>query len=232
MEDKQLEPGVEEQAVEAAEPQPSHEDLVKEIERKEAEIQRLQGVLKAEQKRGVSRVELEALTSKIDSLQEWNAEIFDDLAARIGGEYDEPKPTKKSYKQALEDRRKVQSPPDPDAQAFFDYIKGEGLSVDDDIVQEAAANKGPREALMHLKEKMKEQSKTEIETLAEKKANDLLGPKLRVAIEAELKAMGLTASGVGAPSAQSTSDEDFLNLYSAGKSDDHVRARKIMQGMT
>ena len=206
MEDKQVELGAEEtqQAVETTEPQPSLEELRQAVEAKETEIRRLQGILRKEQSKGVTKAELESITKRIDSLQEWNAEVFDDLARRLDSSYEEPQQVRKSYKQTLEEQKKASTPvSDPTVDAFFDYMTEQGLSLDDDVVKDALGDvespNPPKVALKNLKEKMKTKQMSDVEKMVETKAEE----KARSLMETKLKELGLTSEGVGAPSAPS-----------------------------
>ena len=208
--DTQVEPTVPTEKVEPEklEPQePTVEGLTQEIERKEGEIQRLQGITRDLQRRGVPKEAIDALHTKIDGLQEWVATVMDDLANRIGGEYEEPKPSRKSYSEQLKERKTQEKPPpaqptDPEVMKFVKYVDSQGLDYDDSLVQEAVAeDRTPQEALKYLKDKVKNQSQTEIDKRAEDKA--------KLIVEQKLKEMGITATGPLGPSAPARSWQDL-----------------------
>jgi len=209
---------------EVAAPQQTTEELQQEIVRKEEVIKQLKGSLKAAQERGVPKEELTTLHKRIDDMQEWYATVSDDLARRISGEEDESKPVRKTYSQQLEDKRKEAKPKeeaelDPDVQEFVDYMHGQELKVDDPIVQEAlmindTEYRPPKEALKYLKDKVKGQTQTEVDKLADAKA--------KIIVEQTLKDLGYTVSGASGPSAPATTwrektPEEKLLLGVSGK---------------
>lgn len=192
---------VETDQTEARETQPTVDELRQEIDRKEKVIQNLRKDIKGLQRQGGSKADIEALGKRLDSQEEFLAQALDDLAGRLGGEYEE-KPQRRSYREELENRRKSQPKEevDPAAQRFFDYLTDEGLDFDDDMVQETIKDtKTPQEALKVMKAKVKEMNQQEVEKLAEKKADE----KLQAALEAKLKEMGLTTTGSNTPSGSS-----------------------------
>jgi len=213
MEETQVLEGVEGQSTES---KPSEiEGLRQSVQQKEAEIKRLQGILKAEQKRGVSKAELGAITQRLDSQEEWLAEALDDLARRQGDSYEEPRQERKSYKQSLEEKRqaKPSQTEDPEVRAFFDYIDEQGLDIEDSIVKDAVGDdRPPKQALKFLKEKMKEKEMSEIEAKSEE--------KIRLGVEQKLKDLGLTAEGVAAPSAPA---KDLKSMGKLGVYAEHFR---------
>jgi len=215
--DAQVEPEKQAEAEPEVQPQPTIEELIQEIEtrkqedaRKEAEIKRLQGISRDLQKRGISQETVDALGKKIDDMQEWYATVSDDLAGRIAGEsFEEQKPSKKSYREQLNDKRAAAKPAEtkvaPEVQKFINYLDGQGLDFEDPLVKEAIADKdgnerSPQEALKYLKTKVKDQAQPEIDKLAEEKA--------KIMVEQKYKELGLTVLGAGAPSAPATSWRD------------------------
>ena len=136
----------------AVEPEVSIEDLKKEIERKESEIKRLQGISKDLQKRGIPKEELDALTQRIDGIEELHATMMDYLVEHLGEPVEEePTPTKKTYRQQLDERRAIQRvgkrETDPDVSRFINYVDGQGLEHNDPLVLEAVGeDRTPQEA--------------------------------------------------------------------------------------
>ena len=198
---------------EATEPvaQPSIEELLKvvegnkqEIERKETQIKTLQGSLKAAQQRGAPKEDIDALHKKIDDMQDWTASALDDVVKRVSGEEIDEKPSRKSYRQTLDERRKEpksEEKADPDVQKFIGYLHSQGLEYDDPLVQEAVADdRMPQEALKYLKGKSEEKNQTVIDERAGEIAKNML--------EQKLKELGLTAPGAGEPSGPSTAWRD------------------------
>jgi len=194
--------------------QPTVEELQKqlsearqEIERKEGVLQQTKRELKEARQRGASRAEIEALGKRIESQEEWLAGALDDLATRLTGDYEEPKPSRKSYKQELEERRQKSKPeepkPDPNAQKFLAYCDAMDLHLDyedleacDPLVKEALSEgRDFKEGLKYLKEKMKTKDSVDIDKV--------VNEKLQTAVEQKLKELGLTSEGVGSPSGSS-----------------------------
>lgn len=180
------------------EPQPTVEELQKEIGRKEEVIKQTKRELSRAQSRGVPKVELESLHQKIDGMQDWVAGVMDDLAGRVasGEGYEEPKPQRKTYSQQLKERRdsqpKGEPKIDPRAQKVFDYLENNDLDLEDEIVQEAfSGTKTPEEALGNLKTKLKEKNKVEQEEYKK---------QIKLEVEQQLKDKGLTSTGAGTPS--------------------------------
>lgn len=180
-------------------PQPSLEVLQQELDKGRSEIKRLQGLLKAEQKRGVPKEALDSLHEKIDGWVDWTATAFDDIRAVVSGD-GEVTPNRKSYREQVAESRQAKSKPeprneaDPDAVKFINYMISQGLDLEDPLVKEAVGeDRDPSDALAYLKEKIKEQSLAEIDKRAEVKAKTMF--------EQMLKDSGLTVSGASAPSA-------------------------------
>ncbi len=174
-------------------PQPI-EQLKQEIERKEAEIKRLQGITKDLQKGRISKEEVDALHQKIDDMQEWVAGAMDDLVSKVSGE--EEKPARTSYRQQVSERKAKAKPQprDPDAEAFVGYMQSQGMTLNSPLIKEAIAEeRGPQEALEYLKGKIEAKQAADME----KKAEQIATQKF----EQMLKDKGLTASGVSGPTA-------------------------------
>ena len=176
--------------------EPNIEELKQELDKGKQEISRLQGLLKAEQKRGVPKEEIAALHKRIEDLQEWWAGTADDMLTRISGDVEE-KPTKKSYKEQLIERRKEtpKAPEiDPDVHKFITYVQSQGLDFDDPLVQESyKEDRSPQEALKFLKGKVEEKFQSNVEKRA--------GEIAKTLVEQKLKDLGLTTSGTAQPSA-------------------------------
>ena len=185
-----------------------------EIDRKEVVIQQLKKDIKDLRQHGGSRAEIDSLSRKLDSVQDWFANVADDLALRMAGETEIPQ--RKSYKAELQANRANQPIPqaDPDARRFLEYLDDEGLSLEDDSVIETIKDtKTPREALKAMKEKKRTMDKDEIEKLAEKKADE----RIKVAVEMALKQAGLTTGGVEKPSAAASTFAKIEQDYADGK---------------
>lgn len=201
-------------------------ELTQEKDRKEVEIKRLHGISKDLQKRGISKTEIDSLAKKIDDMEDRTATFLDDFTTKYGGEYVEPAPIRETYRQKLEEGRKatpqVQSEAPPDVEEFMTYIAGLGFTINHYQVKEAVAeDRSPAEALTYLKEKMDTKTQADIDKQADAKA--------KILVEQELKDRGLTASGIGTPSASGEdSDNAFMIKYSKSESDDHMRAQKIL----
>ena len=179
---------------------PTVEELQQEVERKESVIRQLKSDIKEIRKSGGSKAEIDSLSRKIDDMQDWVAGAMDDLLIRTSGDYEEAKPTRKSYREELQSKRTQQPAVDPAAQRFFDYLTDEGLDFDDDVVQEAMrTTQTPQQALKALKDKMKGTNQEEVKKLAEQ----MLKEALPVALEQRMKEMGLTTGGAGSPSGSS-----------------------------
>ena len=193
--------------------QPTVEELQKQIEEARREIERKEGVLqqtkrelKEARRSGASKAEIEAIIKRLDFQEEWLAGALDDLATKVAGDYEEPKPTRKSYREELEERRQRAKPeapkPDPDAQRFLAYCDAMDLHLDyddieacDPLVKEALSEgRDFREGLRYLKEKMKPK---------EVDIDKIVNEKLQFAVEQKLKELGLTSEGVGTPSGSS-----------------------------
>ena len=225
--------------------QPTIEELQKQLEERDKEIERKEGVLQTTKRelretrqKGGSKVELEALGKKIESQEEWIASALDDIANRVGGDYEEPKQVKQTYAQQLKERRqaKPEEPkPDPDTEDFLSVCKAMDLHIDSDsiddcdpLVKEALAeDRSFKQATKYLKDKMKPKD-IDVDKLVDEKVQN----GLRVALEQEFVKRGWTAPGVGSPSGTGGgTDEAFLKEYSEGISDDHDRAKKILNKM-
>ena len=193
-------------------PQPTVEELQaklneaqKEIERKEVVLQQTKRELRDARQRGGSKAEIESLGKRIEAQEEWLAQALDDLSNRVGGDYEEPKPTRKSYSQQLQERRTKPKPEesrvDPDAQKFLTYCDAMDLHLDyddlegcDPLVKEALGEgRNFKEGLKYLKDKMKSKETVDVDKLVDE--------KLQIALEKRLKDMGLTTGGAGMPSA-------------------------------
>jgi len=197
------------------------EDLKKELEGTKAHIKTLQGNLKVAQQRGIPKEELDSLRKEIASMKKFTAKALDDVVSRISGEYEESKPSRKTYSQQIEEEETVQKPEpspkqiDPDVQKFINYIHSQELEYDNPLVQEAVADeRTPQEALKYLKDKAKGQTQAEVDKLADEKAKTML--------EQKLKDLGYTVSGASGPSAPASTwrektPEEKLLLGVSGK---------------
>jgi hypothetical protein len=179
--------------VAGTEPQePTAEELKQAVVKSQAEIKRLQGVLKSQ---GVTKQDLADIRQEITSTQDFVAEALDKLNEGREGELNE-KPTT-SYKERLAASRKANAPEnqplDEEAKLFYGYMISQGLTVESPEVREALAdNRDFVEAREHLKSTIAGRSE------AERKA------AITATVQAALKEAGLTQSGVGAPTTGST----------------------------
>jgi len=209
-------------------PQPTVEELQaklneaqKEIERKEVVLQQTKRELRDARQRGGSKAEIESLGKRIEAQEEWLAQALDDLSNRVGGDYEEPKPTRKSYSQQLQERRTKPKPEesrvDPDAQKFLTYCDAMDLHLDyddlegcDPLIKEALGEgRNFKEGLKYLKDKMKSKETVDVDKLVDE--------KLQIALEKRLKDMGLTTGGAGMPSGSSGrnyTNEQIRNMSS------------------
>lgn len=206
--------------------QPTVEELQKqldeaknEIDRKENVLQQTKRELKDARQRGASKTEIESLTKRMESQEEFLANALDDLAHRVAGE-EEPAPTRKSYSQQLEERRAKSKPeepkPDPDAQKFLNYCEALDLHLDyddfescDPLVQEALGEgRTFKQGLKYLKDKMKPKDVD---------IDKVLDEKLRLAKEQWMKDMNLTTEGAGKPSGSAAGFEKTEQDYADGK---------------
>lgn len=165
--------------------------LKEEGARKEVAFKQLRGQLTAAQRSGVLRTDMEAMEERI-------AVNMDDLAKRIGGDLEEPTPTRQTYSAALAAKRAETSEPpaDPEAQKFVNYMNSfdPPLTFDDKIVKEAITDGDitPAEALKVLKASVATRDEVVNDRKAEEKAEKLA--------QERFKKLGLTATGVDAPS--------------------------------
>jgi hypothetical protein len=194
---------------------PSIEELIQEIQTKDAELQRkeahiktLQGSLTAAQQRGVPKEELEAIRKEIAANKKLTAKMLDDVVNRISGDYEDSKPSRKTYSQLIEEEEMAQAKSkdelkiDPDVQRFINYLHSQALDYDDPLVKEAVSeDRSPQDALTYLKDKVKNQSQAEVDKRAEEIAKNL--------VEQKLKEFGLTTTGVESPSAPGSSWKDL-----------------------
>ena len=192
-----------EEVIEGAEGQSTEAESDKAtIQHQETEIKRLQGLVKAEQKRGVPKAELEAITKRLEAQEVFLAEAFDDLVRRQGDSYEEPRQERKSYKEKLTEQRQAgpSRAEEPEVKAFFAYLEEQGLSMEDDIVKESLdplEERTPKQAIRFLKEKVKTRETTAMEKTVDEKAEE----KAKTLLEQQLKDLGYTASGVLTPGA-------------------------------
>ena len=201
-------------------PQPTIEELLEVVKQKDAEIERKEGVLqqtkrelKDARQRGGSKAEIDTLGKRMEAQEEWLAQALDDIANRVGGDYEEPKPTKKSYSQQLEERRAKTKPeevkPDPDAQKFLAYCEAVDLHLDyedleecDPLVKEALGEgRDFKEGLKYLKGKVKSKDSVDVDKV--------VNEKLQTAKEQWMKEFHLTDQGPGGPNASSTAWRDM-----------------------
>lgn len=201
MQDVQVEPTVSTEQVETADatPQPSIEELKQEIDRKEVEIKRLHGISKDAQKRGVPREEFNALQKLVEDS---NADMMDYLVGHLGeGEVEQP--IRKTHRQRLDERRAQvkPEPPNPAADEFMNYIGSQGFAHNHPLVLEAiAGDRTPEDALTYIKGKVDEKSQATVD----KQVADAV----KIGVEKELVARGLTVSGAESPSAPTTGWRD------------------------
>jgi len=197
----QAEPQVEKPSEEPA--KPSYEEIVQERDKGKLEISRLQGLLKAEQRRGVPDEKFDGIHTALGDFRTDIAGWLEDLRNSIQGEAAEA-PAKRSYTKEAQDKITKQNAPKPktqtdiDAEKFFDYLKDEGLEFESDFVKDTIKDTDtPQQALKAIKEKVKERDQSKLKKEAEATAKTML--------EQMLKDKGLTDLGVEKPSAPSFS---------------------------
>ena len=158
--------------------------------------------------------------AKFDTFEETLAQILDGQD-EIRGDTTET-PSKTSRVDALRTSRASQPKPEtPTAVAqFISYLDSENLTMKDAIVMESVQGREPEDALVYLKTKIKD----DMESKADKRAEEIAEKK----VQKILKDMGV-AKSEGSPSGATQSDDAFMLAYSEGKSDDHVRADKILR---
>lgn len=183
---------VEEQPSAEATPQPTVEELQTEISRKESVIERLTRERDDARRRGVSKEDLATYQQEITGMREEIAGWMDDLYDRVTGE--EPVHQRKTYAQRAAEKKAPQKPPDdPNIVAFFNYMNGQGLKLEDKIVQEALnSTSNPIDAMSSLVAKVSEKNEADIAKKAEEKA--------RLLYEQKLKEDGLSTSANARPS--------------------------------
>lgn len=217
----------------AVEPQVSVEELRTQLQNitgerdhKESEIKRLQTVLRDVQK--TQGQGSDALSKRMDSLEELLADNADYLA-ELRGEEIQPKPKPRlSHREQLEQRRKETPKPtatqdlDPDAERFLRYAYAQGLSQTDPLFLEAVdeGKRNPKEAYEYLKGKQD----TKNQALVNKQATEIASRL----VEQKLKELGLTSSDISGPSAPTTSWERTEADYAEGKisTEEYSKARK------
>jgi len=144
-----------------------------------------------------------------------------DILEEIRGETTET-PRRTSHVEELQKKReqapKVQEV--PGAVKFARLVEEKGLTMDSPIVAKAIAGTDTAdEAIAKLESIMRDETDSKVQKRIEDEV------KTRVA--QALKDMGV-AKSEGSPSGASQNDAAFIQSYSEGKSDDHARAKKIM----
>ena len=198
----QAEPQVEKPSEEPA--KPSYEEIVQERDKGKLEISRLQGLLKAEQRRGVPDEKFDGIHTALGDFRTDIAGWLEDLRNSIQGEAAEA-PAKRSYTKEAQDKITKQNAPKPktqtdiEAEKFADYLVEQELEWDSEFVQNAIKDtiENPTLALKALKVKVKERDQSKLKKEAEATAKTML--------EQMLKDKGLTDLGVEKPSAPSFS---------------------------
>jgi len=182
------------------------ESLRTELERKEGEIKRLQGILKSDERRGMPAQEIAGLKQIIGEMQETQAITLDYIEELRGESVEEVKPHKLSHRDELAQRRATLAKPeivtDPDVSRFVAYMDFQGLDPDAPLIKEAVAeDRSPSEALKYLRGKVEAKQKEETQKQVKENA--------KVLLEQELKKQGLSSPSAGGPSAPSGNWRDL-----------------------
>ena len=225
---EEITPTPEEQPAEEviAQPEITVEELKKLLDQKDADIKKLRQAVarhsESEHKLKDQSETLAGLHKRLEGQEEMSAQMLDYLEELRGTGIEEPKPSRLSHREQLEQRRKEkvgvkeEVPTNPAVIKFVNYIDSQGLTFDNPLVKEAVAeDRDPEEALKYLRDKVKATETTTISKLVEEKAQSLL--------EQKLKEFGLTASGAGGPSA---SGKDFTRERIAAMSPEEYAANK------
>lgn len=187
-----------------ANPQPTVEELLSKIDEHKAEIERKEKVIEKvtrerdqARSRSVSKDELTAMRQEIGDMREEMAGWLDDVVTRVSGE-ELQQPQRKSYREQVTAKRTAQPQQmPPDVEDFYYYMRGQGLRLEDDIVQESLnSTNNPKDALTSLKAKVKEKDQAMIDAEVDKKAQE----KAQRLAEQKLKEAGVTTAGASAPS--------------------------------
>ena len=160
--------------------------------------------------------------AKFNTFEETQAQILDGLD-EIRGDTTET-PSKTSRVDALRKTRDAQPKAETPTEVaqFISFLNSEGLNMKDAIVMESVQGREPEDALVYLKTKIK----SDMESKADKRAEEIAEKK----VQKILKDMGV-AKSEGSPSGANQSDDAFMQAYSKGETDDHVRAKKILEKM-
>ena len=206
-----------------AEPQePTVEELKQAVieasqarDKDQAEIKRLQGVIKSQ---GVTKSDIEALKQEFGGMQDWVADALDAMRETEStfGEFDKPKQTYKAKLDAVRKEKASQGQAmSQDEQMFFGYMISQGLTVQDEIVKEALSDgRTAAEAFTYLK--------SSIDAKTEQKITKRVQEETDQKLESALKKLGLSGVGAGAPTGggrtftrrqiADMTDEEYLQL--------------------
>lgn len=225
----ETQPSIEDLQNQIASGKERYDDLMKESQR------RASSVLEEKQKLGQRAEILDSLPEILDNLRLQQAESWDELqelkAQQLGGtDYqtqtyapqqrvrraDEVKSqieARKQIPQAKETETKV----DPEELRASVLAQGVIEEMNWDMnhpsVKKTLHLDDPRKALEILRKEQKTQRDREVEET----------------VQAKIKESGVTIPETAGPSGASLNDDAFIQSYSEGKSDDHARAKKILQ---
>jgi len=202
-----------------------YENLYKDSQRKESKL--------AERERRLDVLDtIPSLQQQIEDIREYNETMAAFLEQRLAqGDYTEqpaiPRSPFDELRRRQEERRKQPAPKtetkepasqvDPeDLRASLlaqGIIEDMGWNMETPAVKKTLHLDDPKKALEILKKEQKAQRDREVEET----------------IQARIKKEGWTTPETGQPSGASLDDDAFMIKYSEGKSDDHERAKKILQ---
>ena len=183
-------------------PQPTIEELTKELEKAKSQANTYQGLLKLAQQKSISRDDLQPIYDRIDGQQRFIASALQDFR-NTEGEYGEK--ARKNYVDDAEaditKSKEARTPAkDPVAEKFFDYLTDEGLEWEDPFVQDNIKDTTtPQEALKNVKAAVKQRNDAKLREDLKKEMDE----EKRQMKEQMLVDYGLTDVPVKGPSAPS-----------------------------
>ena len=178
-----------------------------ELEKAKSQANTFQGLLKEAQRKTITKEDLSNIYTRIDDQQRWIGTALDDFKKGFGNDYGEEK-VLKSYTEDAETHIKKanesrETPTDPEALKFFDYLAGEELvfeEVEGNFVYDTIKDcKTPQEALKSVRAAVKERDMNKLRGDLKKEAE---ADRDRIREEV-LKEYGLSTTGVTNPSASS-----------------------------
>ena len=204
-------------------PQPTIEELTKELEKAKSQANTYQGLLKQAQQKSISRDDLQPIYDRLDSQARFMGKALDDFR-NTEGEYGESARKRTYTEDAEEHIKKTQEAnkpvKDPEAEKFFEFLKDEGLEWEDPFVQDNIKDTTtPQEAKKNIKAAIKQRDESKIRDDIKKGMDE----EMRQMKEKILVDYGLTDVPVKGPSAPSkdissmTPDEKLQEGFSKYK---------------